>query len=152
MQSALSAAQAAQDNLNRLSEKPTPPNLPPPRPTSFRHETALDKLKKGPKESELRKAELNVRQAMIELEQARLDREHADVVAPIDGTVLSVAELGQQASRRDGGCDPGGYGQRSPGGQRRTRTSAASIPGQFVDISVFALPDEPVRRHVDSVA
>ncbi|MDI9547960.1 MAG: efflux RND transporter periplasmic adaptor subunit [Chloroflexota bacterium] len=153
LQSALSAAQAAQDNLNRLSEKPTPAELAAAQADVVSAQTALDKLKKGPKESELRKAELNVRQAMIGLEQARLDREHADVVAPIDGTVLSVnVELGQQASAGTVAATLADTANVRLVVNVEQKDISRIYPGQFVDISVFALPDEQFAGIVDRVA
>ncbi len=153
LQSALSAAQAAQDNFNRLSEKPTPAELAAAKADVVSAQTALDKLKEGPKESELRKAELNVRQAMIGLEQARLDREHADVVAPIDGTVLSVnVELGQQASAGTVAATLADTANVRLVVNVEQKDISRIYPGQPVAISVFALPDEQFAGIVDRVA
>ncbi len=153
LQSALAAAQSAQDSLNRLSEKPTPAELAGANADVVSAQTTLTKLKEGPKESELRKAELNVRQAMIGLEQARLDREHADVIAPIDGTVLSVnLELGQQASAGTIAATLADTTNVRLVVNVEQKDISRIQTGQAVAVSVFALPDEQFMGVVDRVA
>jgi HlyD family secretion protein len=153
LQSALSAAQSAQDRLNRLLDKPTPADLAAANANVLAAQTALAKLEEGPKESELRKAELNVRQAMIALEQARLQRKHAEVQAPMDGVLLSVnLDIGQEAS---------------PGTVAATLADTANLrlvvnveqkdigkvkTGQPVAVSVFALPEEQFAGVVDRIS
>jgi len=153
LQSALSDAQSAQDALNRLKEKPTPAELAEAKAAVASSETTLSKLKKGPKESELRKAELNVRQAMIGLEQARLDRQHAEVTAPIDGTVLSVdVELGQEASAGSVAATLADTTRVRLVVNVEQKDISRIFQGQSVSISVFALPDQPFTGAVDRVA
>lgn len=153
LQSALSAAQSAQDALNRLQEKPTPAELAEAKAAMASAETTLTKLKEGPKESELRKAELNVRQAMIGLEQARLDRQHAEIVAPIDGTVLSVnMELGQQASAGSVAATLADTTNVRLVVNVEQKDISRIVPGQDVSISVFALPDQPFAGVADRIA
>ena len=153
LQSALSAAQAAQDNFNRLSEKPTPAELAAANANVVSAQTTLDKLLEGPKESDLRKGELNVRQAVIGLEQARLDRKHADVVAPIDGTVLSInVELGQQASAGTVAATLADTANVRLVVNVEQKDISRIYPGQPVAISVFALPDDQFAGVVDRVA
>lgn len=90
LQSALAGAQSAQDALNELKKKPTPADLASAKSALASAEATLAKLKKGPNANDLRQAEIGVEQALIALEQARLNLENAQVVAPIDGTVLAV--------------------------------------------------------------
>lgn len=98
LQGALSAAQSAQANLNDLRRRPTPAEIANAE-ANLASAAAYEQALLGPREAELRISELSVRQAMIALEQARLALEDANVVAPIDGVVLSIhVELGQQAS------------------------------------------------------
>lgn len=153
LKSALSAAQAAQDQLNRLLEMPTPADLAKAKADVLAAQTALDKLEEGPKESDLRKAELGVRQAMIALEQARMEREFAEVQAPIDGVILTVnVEVGQEAA---------------PGTVVATLADTSDLrlvvnveqkdigkvtAGQPVAVSVFALPEEQFLGEVDRIA
>lgn len=90
LQSSLAGAQSAQDALNELKKKPTPAELAGAKAALASAEATLAKLKKGPNANDLRQAEIGVEQALIALEQARLNLENAAVVAPIDGTVLAV--------------------------------------------------------------
>lgn len=90
LQSALANAQGAQDALNELKKKPTPAELADAKAGLASVEATLAKLKKGPNANDLRQAEIGVEQALIALEQARLNLENAQVVAPISGTVLAV--------------------------------------------------------------
>ena len=153
LQSALSSAQSAQNNLNRLDEKPTPAELAEANANVVSAETTLQKLKEGPKESELRKAELNVRQAMIGLEQARLDREYAEVRAPINGTVLSVdVELGQQASAGSVAATLADTANVRLVVNVEQKDISRIRGGQAVSVSVFALPDQQFAGVVDRVA
>jgi multidrug efflux pump subunit AcrA (membrane-fusion protein) len=90
LQSSLAGAQSAQDGLNELKKKPTPAELAGAKAALASAEATLAKMKKGPNANDLRQAEIGVEQALIGLEQARLNLENAEVVAPIDGTVLAV--------------------------------------------------------------
>lgn len=90
LQTSLAGAQSAQDALNELKKKPTPAELAGAKAALASAEATLAKLKKGPNPNDLRQAEIGVEQALIALEQARLNLENAVVVAPIDGTVLAL--------------------------------------------------------------
>lgn len=90
LQSALAGAQSAQDALNTLKDKPTAAELAAARAELASAEATLAEMKKGPNANDLRLAEISVEQALIALEQARLNLEYAQVVAPINGTVLAV--------------------------------------------------------------
>lgn len=90
LQAALAGAQSAQDALNELKKKPTPAELAGAKAALASAEATLAKLKKGPNANDLRQAEIGVEQALIALEQARLNLENAAVVAPIDGTILAL--------------------------------------------------------------
>jgi len=99
LQSALAAAQRAQDDLNELRKKPTSAELAAARANLANAEANLAKMKKGPDENDLRLAEIKIEQSLTTLEQARLDLANAKVVAPVAGTVLAVnVEPGEQAS------------------------------------------------------
>ena len=153
LQSALSAAQSAQDRLNRLVKTPTPADLAAANANVLSAQTALEKLQEGPKESELRKAELDVRQAMIGLEQARLEREHADVEAPIDGAVLSVnLDVGQEASTGTVAATLANTDDLRLVVNVEQKDIGRIKTGQAVAISVFALPQEQFSGLVDRIA
>lgn len=99
IQSAVAAAQSAQATLNELRKQPTPAALADAQARVAAAEAALEEAQQGAKQSELRKGELAVRQAMIALEQARLAQQNAQVLAPIDGTILTLdVELGEGVS------------------------------------------------------
>lgn len=153
LQSALSAAQSAQDRLNRLLEMPTPANLAAANANVLSAQTALQKLEEGPKESEMRKAELNVRQAMIALEQARLQRDHAEVQAPIDGAVLTVnLDVGQAASPGTVAATLADTGNLRLVVNVEQKDIGKVQTSQTVSISVFALPQEEFSGMVDRIA
>ncbi|MFN2203422.1 MAG: HlyD family secretion protein [Caldilineaceae bacterium] len=153
LNSALSAAQSAQDKLNRLLEMPTPAKLASANANVLSAQTALDKLEEGPKESELRKSELSVRQAMIGLEQARLAREHAEVTAPIDGVVLAVnLDVGQEASAGTVAAILADTENLRLIVNVEQKDIGRIETGQPVVISVFALPQEQFLGQVDRIA
>jgi HlyD family secretion protein len=60
------------------------------RSTLEQRQAALDALKAGPAEKDLAQAEANVAQAEAALAKAKLDRDHAELVAPFSGTVATV--------------------------------------------------------------
>jgi multidrug resistance efflux pump len=153
LNSALSAAQSAQDKLNRLLEMPTPAQLAAANANILSAQTALDKLEKGPKESELRKSELSVRQAMIGLEQARLAREEAEVKAPIDGVVLSMnLDVGQEASAGTVAATIADTEDLRLVVNVEQKDIGRIETGQPVVISVFALPEDQFLGQVDRIA
>ncbi len=70
------------------------------------------------------------------------------MVAPIDGTVLSVnVELGQQASAGTVAATLADTANVRLVVNVEQKDISRIYPGQFVDISVFALPDEQFGRH-----
>ena len=153
LKSALSSAQSAQDRLNQLLEMPTPAALAAASATVLVAQTALDKLEEGPKQSEMRKSELNVRQAMIGLEEARLARENAEVTAPIDGVVLSVnVDVGQQASAGSVAATLADTSLLRLVVNVEQKDIGNVQTGQPVAISVFALPQEQFMGEVDRIA
>ena len=153
LQSALSKAQAAQDNLNQLLKMPTPAQLAAANAAVLASQTALQELEDGPKESELRKAELAVRQAMIGLEQARLQREYADVKAPIDGVVLAVyLDVGQEAAAGSVAATLADTSDLRLTVNVEQKDIGKIADGQSVAVSVFALPDETFTGTVERIA
>ncbi|MBV7332829.1 efflux RND transporter periplasmic adaptor subunit [Chloroflexi bacterium TSY] len=98
MQAALSAAQSAQDQFEQLKLKPTLADLAAAEATVADAAERLRKLT-NPSESDMRTAELNVKKAMIRVEEARTNLRNAQLLAPISGTVLSIhVEPGQSGT------------------------------------------------------
>lgn len=96
---ALSAAQSAQSQLDELQNSPTSAEIAAAESTVADAEATLNDLLVGASESELRDAEINLEQALVNLQSAYADLDAAQVVAPVDGTVLAIdAELGEQLS------------------------------------------------------
>ncbi|MEX1018305.1 MAG: efflux RND transporter periplasmic adaptor subunit, partial [Litorilinea sp.] len=153
LQGALSSAQSAQANLNNLRLLPTAAQIADAEARLASAEAAYEQALLGPKESDMRIGELSLRQAMIGLEQARLSLDNAQVVAPIDGTVMSVeVDLGQQASAGTVVAtlaDPLDVRLVVNVEQRDIRM--VSI-GQGVEISIYALPDAVFLGVVDKIA
>ncbi len=153
LQSALSKAQSAQDSLNQLLEMPTPAQLAAAKAGVLAAETDLQKLEDGPKESALRKGELAVRTAMIGLEQARLQREYADVTAPIDGVVLAInLDVGQEASAGSVAAILADTENLRLTVNVEQKDIGQVSTGQLVTVSVFALPDESFVGTVERIA
>ena len=152
LQSALANAQSAQDALNELKKKPTPAELADAKAGVASAEANLAKLKKGPNANDLRQAEIGVEQSLIALEQARLNLENAQVVAPIDGTVLAVnVEPGISIS---GGSVVATLADTSKlkltvnVEQKEIRHIQV---GQTAAVSVYALPDRTFTGVVDLI-
>ena len=98
LQSALSAAQTAQDQLDQLKLKPTAADLTTAEATLADAQDRLEKLT-NPSLADLGTAEVNVKKAMIRLDETQLNLQNAQLLAPISGTVLSVdVEPGQSGS------------------------------------------------------
>ncbi len=152
LQSALSAANKADDALNQLLKQPTPASVAEVQARVAAAQAALDQLNKGPKESELGRSELAVRQAMISLQQARLQRSMAEAVSPVDGTVFAINV--DPAQRISAGtvaamvADPLDIRLLVNVEQKDVSNI---VPGQSVQISVFALPDEPYTGVVERI-
>ncbi len=153
IQSATSAAQTAQDALNKLRLKPTAAELASAQAAVAEAEAALEDVQEGPQQAAVRKAELGVRQAMIALEDARLAQASAQVVAPIDGTVLSVSvDLGQQATAGDVVVTLADTADVNLTVNVEQRDIARVTIGQQVQIAVYALADETFTGVVEQIA
>lgn len=152
LQSTLAGAQSAQNALNELKLKPTAAELAAAKASLAGAEATLAEMKKGPNANDLRLAEIGVEGALIGLEQARLNLENAQVIAPISGTVLAV------------NVEPG----MSVGGGSVVVTLADTSQlkltvnveqkdirhiqiGQSATVSVYALPDQVFTGVVDLI-
>ena len=153
IQSAYSAAQSAQASLNALRLRPTPAELASARASLATAEAALEELQKGPEMAAVRKAELGVRQAMINLDAARLARDSAEVLAPIDGTVLEVnAELGQQVGQGSVAARIANTADTKLTVNVEQRDISRIQIGQAAVISIYALPNDRFTGVVEQIA
>lgn len=153
IQSAVAAAQSAQASLNELRLQPTAAAVADAQAQVAAAEAALEDVQQGPKESELRKGELAVRQAMIDLEAARLAQQNAQVLAPIDGTVLTVdVELGQQASAGSVVATMADTANVDLVVNVEQKDISRVTIGQPVVISIYALPADTFFGVVDKIA
>ena len=153
IQSATSAAQSAQDALNQLLLKPTAAELASAQAAVAEAEAALAEVMKGPQQAGVRKAELGVRQAMIALEDARLAQASAEVVAPIDGTVLAVnVDLGQQAAAGDIVATLADTMDVKLTVNVEQRDIARVTIGQEVQIAIYALANDTFTGVVEQIA
>jgi HlyD family secretion protein len=153
IETATSAAQSAQDALNQLQLMPTAAELASAQAAVAEAEAALDDLQEGPQEAAVRQAELGVRNAMIALEDARLAQSAAQVVSPIDGTVLTVdVDLGQQAEAGDVVATLADTTDLKLTVNVEQRDIARVHIGQQVQIAVYALPNDVFTGVVEQIA
>ena len=97
LQSAVSSAREAEQQLNDLLAKPTAADLASAEATVAGAKAALEKLQRGPTQLEVEAAQISLEKALVDLEAAYNDMAQAKVSAPITGTVMEVnAQVGQQ--------------------------------------------------------
>ncbi|MCY3710776.1 MAG: efflux RND transporter periplasmic adaptor subunit [Caldilineaceae bacterium] len=90
LQSALSQAQTAQQQLDDLLAGPTAVNIAAAEAQVAAAQSRLDTLLRGADETDIELAQLAIDQAQLTLLEARLDLVKAELVAPAAGTVLRV--------------------------------------------------------------
>jgi HlyD family secretion protein len=99
LQDALSTIQTALDQLDTLRAQPTAADSASADAQIASAAAQLEALLAGPTDSAVKEAEINLEQAKISLQQAQDDLAKADLMAPIDGTILAVdVSAGQQVS------------------------------------------------------
>ena len=99
LQNALSTAQSAQDDLNKLLAQPTVSELASAEAKVRQAEKTLSELQAGSGTLDLQTAELNVKKALIDLEAAQTKLANAEILSPVSGTVILVdVEDGQTVS------------------------------------------------------
>jgi HlyD family secretion protein len=99
LQDALSTIQSAQSQLETLRGQPTAADLAAADAQVASAAAQLEALLAGPTDSEVREAQINVEQAQLGLEEAQANLTKAQLVSPIDGTILSIdLSAGQQVS------------------------------------------------------
>jgi HlyD family secretion protein len=153
LQDALSAIQTAQNELETLRNQPTAAELASAEAQVASAAATLEALLTGPTEAELREAQINLEQASLDLAAAQADLAEAQLVAPIDGTILSVeVSLGQEVSS---GTTTVTMADLS---QLKLTVNVAEVDvsklqlGQAAEISLDALPDQTFSGVVTQIA
>ena len=90
LQSALSQAQTAQQQLDDLLAGPTAVNIAAAEAQVAAAQSRLDTLLRGADETDIELAQLSIEQAKLTLLEARIDLVNAELAAPVAGTVLRV--------------------------------------------------------------
>lgn len=99
IQAALGDMQQAEHELELLRLKPTGADLADAQAKVADAQQQLDALKTGPSAAKLQDAESRLVTAQLDLEEAEAELAHAQIVAPISGTVLSVElDAGQRGT------------------------------------------------------
>ncbi|MEZ4609309.1 MAG: efflux RND transporter periplasmic adaptor subunit [Caldilineaceae bacterium] len=97
LQSALSAAQSAQVQLDELRDSPTEAQIATAQAQLASAQATLDDLLDGADAQEVRNAEISLEQALLDLEEAYANLAAATITAPMDGAVLEIsATRGEQ--------------------------------------------------------
>ncbi len=91
VEDALSNLQKAQGDLEALKQKPTPSDLADAQAKVTDAEQRLNKLNAGATAAELQAAEAKVQKGQLDLEDAQIKLQNAQVFAPQAGTVLDIA-------------------------------------------------------------
>ncbi len=100
LQSALSSIKSAQKTLDDLKKKPNAAGIASAQANVADAQKNLDDTKNGADALVIQADELALQTALVNLEEARNNLVRTKVVAPINGTVLSVnAEIGQQTPK-----------------------------------------------------
>lgn len=98
LQDAQSDIQNAQEQLDTLRDQPSQADLAAAEAQVASAQAQLEELLGDPSQAELRAAQISVEQAQLDLEEARGELVKTQLVAPIDGTALSVdVEVGEKA-------------------------------------------------------
>ncbi len=151
--SALSSAQSAEDENNRLKEKPTPAELADAQAQVAAAEAALDKLTRAPDDADVRMAELTVRKTLLDLDQAELNLQNATVRAPINGTILELSvEPGQSGSSGSHVATLADMNKLKLVVNVEQTDISQVVQGQPVAISLYALPDRIHNGIVERIA
>lgn len=97
VQSALSNIQDAQANLDELMTATTPAKIAAAEANVASTQAKLDDLLLGADETEVRDAEIALELALVDLQEAHANLAATQIVAPIDGVVLTIeAEAGER--------------------------------------------------------
>jgi HlyD family secretion protein len=153
LQSAVSTIQDAQVKLNDLLNSPTDADTAAAEATLAAAEASLADLQAGATTTDIRSAELTLKEALISLESAQRDLQAAAVTAPIAGYITALdAEVGVRSS--SGAvvaaiADPAQL-------QLEISVAEADIPsvsmGQAAGVEIDALPGKTFAGVVTSIS
>jgi len=153
LQSALSAAYKAQDDLAQLKKQPLASDVNEAKANVAVAQATLDKTKEGATKVDLRTAEIAVESALIDLEQARKDLNNAQLKAPIAGTVLAVnLEPGQVTKGGDVAIVMADTNKIKLVVNVEQKDISKVKVGQGAGISVYALPGKTYKGVVEKIA
>ncbi len=97
LQEALSNIENAKHQLDTLRDQPTEAEIASAEAQVASAESSLNNLLNGTSDADLESAQINVQKAQLDLEDAQDDLAQAQLLSPIDGTVLAVdVEEGQK--------------------------------------------------------
>lgn len=153
LQSAQSTMQNAQSQLDDLLKRPTAGEIAAAEAQVAQAQSNLDNLLAGASESDLRDVQIGLDQALIDLQEAYANLAQAQVIAPLEGTILSVdADVGRQGNR---GAVVVAMADTS---QLELTINVAEVDvsqveiGQLAEITIDALPGRVFRGEVAAIA
>jgi HlyD family secretion protein len=152
IQTALAQVKTAQDNLAKLT--PTAADIAAAESQLAQAQSSLAALTQGPTDQDLAIAQAGVDQANIALQQAQRKLQDAQIVAPFDGTVMSVDITPGQAASTDstGTISLADTHNLEIDGQLDEIDVPKAKIGQAAEITLDALPDVTLTGKVIEVA
>ncbi len=153
LQSAWSAVQSGQQQLDDLKAKPTAAELASAEAQVASAAANLDNLLNGTSTAELQSAQISVEKAKLDLQQAEENLAKANLSAPIDGTVLAANVV--EGQRVSSGLTAFTLADTDA---LELTVNVAEVdiskitPGQQAEITVDALPDRTFSGEVSRVA
>ena len=152
-QAALSQAQKAQDDLNRLKLKPTAGEIADAEAKVAEAKAKIAKLQSGAERLNWQSAELRVKKALIDLDEAQANLHNATVTAPIEGVILEIKI--KAGDRGTAGSVVATIGNTKKL-QLTINVAEADIGqihiGQSAQITLDALPDQTLTGTVTQIA
>lgn len=153
VQSAWSAVQTAQKQLDDLKAKPTAAELASAEAQVASAAANLENLLNGASAAELQSAQISVEKAKLDLQQAEENLAKAKVVAPIDGTVLAANVVeGQRVSQGLTAFTLADIGALELTVNVAEVDISKIALGQQAEITVDALPDRTFSGEVTRIA
>jgi HlyD family secretion protein len=153
VQDSVASIRKAEAELEELRLKPSPADLADAQAKVSEAEQRLAKLTAGPSGAELESAEAKVKKAELDLAEAQTKLRNAQVLAPIDGTVL---ELSLAAGER--GTVGKAVATLADTSQLKLTVKVAEVDitkieiGQPVEIAVDAIRGRTFAGVIDSIA
>jgi HlyD family secretion protein len=153
LQEAQSAIQSAQEQVDTLRAQPTQADLAAAEAQVASAQAQLEELLGDPGQAELRAAEISVEQAQLDLEETETELAKAQLVAPIDGTALSVdVEVGEKVQAGFSAVTLANLNALELTVNVAEVDIGKVYPDQRAEITVDALPDEVFSGVVARIA